>query len=280
MSDWLTKWRDSAQLGLSKQTFNALISTNQAIADLTSDLFNERYQYVLTGRLQTDPLERRFSQYRQMSGGRFLVSLNEIYRSESIIKLKTFLEKNIELTTITSPITDEESIELHDFVQEISREDFNHITISQDAIEVITFLSGYISRSLLKSTDCEECKRALNIDPVTSSYLDDLNKGGLKIPTSSLNNYTQCAFSILDYLEQRILELEIPSKVVTQSILDKLSSEWDDSFVCPEHSSHGRHKVNSIISNCFLKNLARDVSDTRRRDQVREFKRIKITQNN
>ena len=28
MSDWLTTWRDSAKLGLSKQTFNALISTN------------------------------------------------------------------------------------------------------------------------------------------------------------------------------------------------------------------------------------------------------------
>ena len=242
-------------------------------------MYNEGYKYVLTGRLQTDPLERRFSQYRQMSGGRFLVSLKEIYRSESIVKLKTFLEMNIELTTITSPITDEESIALHDFVQEIIGEDFNHITISQDAIEVITFLSGYISRSLLKNIDCEECKRALNIDPVSSSYLDDLNKGGLKLPTSSLNNYTQCAFSILDYLKQRILELEIPSKVVTQSILDRLSSEWDDSFVCPEHSLNGRHKVNSIISNCFLKNLARDVSETRRRDQLRECKRIKISQN-
>ena len=153
----------------------------------------------------------------------------------------------------------------------------NHITISHDAIEAITFLSGYISRSLLKSTDCEESKRALNIDPVSSSYLDDLNKGGLKLPTSALNNYTQCAFYILDYLEQRILELVTPSKVVTQTILDELSSEWDDSFVCPEHSASGPHKVNSIISNCLLNNLARDVSETRRRDQVREFKRIKIT---
>ena len=178
MGDWLIKWRDSSNLGLSKQTFNAFICTNQAIADLTTDLFNDGYQYVHTGRIQTDPLERRFSQYRQMSGGRSLVSLNEIHRSETIIKLKTYLEKNIELTTITSAITDEESIELQDFVQEITGEDFNHITISQDAIEVITFLSGYISRSLLKSTDCEECKRALNIDPVSSSYLDDLNKGG------------------------------------------------------------------------------------------------------
>ena len=61
MSDWLTKWRDSTNLGLSKQTFNALISTNRAIADLSTDLLNEGYKYVLTGRLQTDPLERRFS---------------------------------------------------------------------------------------------------------------------------------------------------------------------------------------------------------------------------
>ena len=148
-----------------------------------------------------------------MSGSRFLVSLNEIYRSETIIKLKTYLEKNIELTTITSPLTDEESIELQDFVQEITGEDLNHITISQNDIQVITFLSGYISRSLLKSTSCEECKRALNIDPVSSSYLDDLNKGGFKLSTSALNNYTQCEFSILDYLEQRILELVTPSKV-------------------------------------------------------------------
>ena len=68
-----------------------------------------------------------------------------------------------------------------------------------------------------------------------------------------------------------------PSKVATQAIMDELSSESDDSFVCPEHSASGRHKVNSIISNCSLKNLASDVSETRRRDQVREYKRIKIT---
>ena len=58
MGDWLIKWRDSSNLGLSKQTFDAFICTNQAIADLTTDLFDDGYQYVLTERLQTDPLER------------------------------------------------------------------------------------------------------------------------------------------------------------------------------------------------------------------------------
>ena len=72
---------------------------------------NEGYNFVHTGRLQTDPLERRFSQYRQMSGGRFLVSLKEVYRSEYIIKVKTLLTNNIEITTITSSLlTDEQSI--------------------------------------------------------------------------------------------------------------------------------------------------------------------------
>ena len=214
-----------------------------------------------------------------MSGGRSLVCLKEIYRSESIVKLKTFLNKNVELTTITHPVTDEESVTLHYFIQEIINEDLNHITVCQDAVEVITFLSGAISRSLLKTIDCEECKIAPNFDPVSSSYLDEYNKWGLKLPTSSLNNYTQCAFFTLEYLEQIILESEIPSKVLAQSILDCLSSDWDDSFVCPQHSLIGRQKENSIVSNCYLKNLARDVSETRRRDQVKEFKRIKISQN-
>ena len=86
-----------------------------------------------------------------MSGGRFLVCLKEINRSESIVKLKTFLNKNVELTTITCPVTDEESATLHSFIQEIINEDLRHITICQHAVEVITFLSGYISRSLLNS---------------------------------------------------------------------------------------------------------------------------------
>ena len=80
------------KLGLSQQTFKALIQTNYAISELSLELLNEGYDYVLTGRFQSDPLERTFSQYRQLSGGRFLVSLQEVLRSESIIKLKSILK--------------------------------------------------------------------------------------------------------------------------------------------------------------------------------------------
>ena len=40
----------------------------------------------------TDFLERRFSRCRQMSEGRFLVSLREVYNSEKIISMLSLLK--------------------------------------------------------------------------------------------------------------------------------------------------------------------------------------------
>ena len=46
-------------------------------------------------RLQSDPIERRFSAYRQMSGDRFLVGLREVMNSEKIMLMKSLLKENI-----------------------------------------------------------------------------------------------------------------------------------------------------------------------------------------
>ena len=59
---------------LTPQTASALATIFRAHAKLIEDLFNEAYQYVITARLQSDPVERRFSQCRRMNGGRFLVN--------------------------------------------------------------------------------------------------------------------------------------------------------------------------------------------------------------
>ena len=125
----MSDWRESKKHGLSRQSFDALISTNRAITEVMIYLTsNEGYKYILTGRLQSDPLERRFSLYWQMSGGQILLSLKEVYRSESILKLKTFLSKNY--------LKDEESAILQDFVETINQENFDHITISQDTVDL------------------------------------------------------------------------------------------------------------------------------------------------
>ena len=58
---------------------------------MTNELLNEGYDYVLTSRCQSDPIERHFSKYRQMSGGRFLVSLREV----KILALNSILKEDI-----------------------------------------------------------------------------------------------------------------------------------------------------------------------------------------
>ena len=62
---------------------------------LFDELLNYGYEYILTARLQSDPIERRFSQYRQMSGGRFLVSLREVRNTERILSCRSLIKNDI-----------------------------------------------------------------------------------------------------------------------------------------------------------------------------------------
>ena len=82
------------KFALSKQTANAMIKTESS-ADLRDDLLNEGYTYILTSRFQSDLLERRFSKYRQMSGGCFFVGLREVESSEKILQIKSLMKGSI-----------------------------------------------------------------------------------------------------------------------------------------------------------------------------------------
>ena len=87
---------------LEKQWFNtryfdALIRTLYAQVLLVEELLNSGYEYVILCKLQNDPLEKPFSQYRQMSGGRFLVSLREVLNSEIILQCRSLLKENVNI---------------------------------------------------------------------------------------------------------------------------------------------------------------------------------------
>ena len=100
LADWIEEWKDESisnceQFTLTENTSSALKRTLRCTASLIEDLLSEGYEYVLTSRFQSDPLERRFSQYRQMSGGRFLVGLREVNSSENFFKIRSLLKENI-----------------------------------------------------------------------------------------------------------------------------------------------------------------------------------------
>ena len=148
---WLSNWKSQAipnwqKFTLSAQTNSAMIQTLRCQAALIQDLLTEGYKFVLTARFQSDPLERRYGQYRQMSGGRFLVSAKDVNRSENILKIWNSLKENFNrsedinsfLQQVKMKINDENSIKLN----EISRDHSNHI-------------AGYIAHKAAKSyNDC------------------------------------------------------------------------------------------------------------------------------
>ena len=93
---WLVKWNNLNQKvrhgRLSSETMFALKHTVATFTELIKFLFNEiRVSYVLTGKFQTDCLEFRFSQYRQLSGANYNVSVQELKESEKKLKIVSLL---------------------------------------------------------------------------------------------------------------------------------------------------------------------------------------------
>ena len=95
VADWIEEWSECPNFTLTPQTSAALVTTLRSSASLIEDLLAEGFKYVLTARLQSDPIELHFSKYRQMSGGSFLVSLCDVQNSERILAIDKLLKEGI-----------------------------------------------------------------------------------------------------------------------------------------------------------------------------------------
>lgn len=73
--DWLQVWKNMKDIGggmLSKEICTALKHTTHAMIQLTHYCKRElNMKYILPGKFQTDNLEARFSQYRQLAGSNY-----------------------------------------------------------------------------------------------------------------------------------------------------------------------------------------------------------------
>ena len=92
---------------------------------------------------------RRFGQYRQMSGGRFLVGLREATSPEKIIKLKTLLKDDIDISNIMdSNVEHDENIETLLHQVDLSGRSDEMVTLSEDSTEVGINIAGYVAKKL------------------------------------------------------------------------------------------------------------------------------------
>ena len=207
MADWIQNWQEKKissceKFSLTSQTASAFVRTLKCHALLIEDLLAEVYDFILTSRFQSDPLKRRFGQYRQISSGRFLVGLKETTSSEKIIELKMFLKDDIGISNIMdSNVEHDENIETLLHHVDLSRRSDEMVTLSEDSGTVGIYIAVYVAKKL-KERFGDFCNGLLltcvsGAENPDFSYVQILSSGGLTISSTNLVNCLCTTFAIL-----------------------------------------------------------------------------------
>ena len=80
---WLNERMLSGKRGLIKQAFSSCLQFSRSLSQHLSE--TNRLDYLLTGNIQLDPLEKRFGRYRQLSGANYFGSKKQFLDAEKSI---------------------------------------------------------------------------------------------------------------------------------------------------------------------------------------------------
>ena len=147
--------------------------------------------YVLSGKLMSDPIEARFGMYRQSNGGNFYMSVNQVLTAEKKIRCLSLLQQQTLCTELG--LNDIDHLPMHDislqshgqgswlfeFLQNMSVDD-----LSDSDAAVSYYVSGYIGRAISRRRHCLECKNILvlsNDDPELVGSIPDKYKTVLQV---------------------------------------------------------------------------------------------------
>ena len=284
-AEWIENWKEQRisnceKFTLTENTSSALKRTLRCSASLIEDLLNEDYDYILTSRFQSDPLERRYSQYRQMSGGRFLVALREVNSSEKILKIRSLLKENInfwEEDLSISTNSDEKKKKLTELISE-KKSDVDELIFSKDSREVAVYVAGYVAKKCVDYLkNCDICKLIGDVNDETedNSYLIILNRGGLTLPSLGLSEYVINSIAALEYFEGDILSSGLPVREASGLVLTELFSE--STILCNHHSRIGHRYINRTLINIYFNNDRKVKTDSVTKDNVAAFKSVRRT---
>ena len=236
---------------------------------LIDELLNDGYNYILTARLQSDPIERRFSQYRQMSGGRFLVSLREVLNTERILSCRSLIKNDINFwkEDLQQPESNEdESYEMIDEMLRDRIEEISESVLDDDSSEVATTLSGYIAKKLLKRSKCKDCEKKLIIhdqDLQNDQYLILLSRGGLTVPQNS------CAAVLLFWILLKVIFYGQLTRFAMY-VLKYYGPKCE--FCCQYHLDWGVKFASKIVVNVYFSNKQKQAKHCVCKDSVESFK--------
>ena len=175
------------------------------------DLLAEGFDYILTSRLQSDPIERRFSQYRSMSGGRFLVSLREVSTSEKILGCRSLLKLGENYWLQEEAENTDEDGNVDALVRDLGLEEVGIMepSLCDSSKEVVHCIAGGIAKKLQKKNKCESCSTMMIADSKSSlskrgSYLKTLSRGGLTNPSDEMSDFVCTVFAQTEFIDKHM----------------------------------------------------------------------------
>ena len=276
--EWLSRWGrvKSSHGSLTSETFYALHHTTNALLEIADYCISELgANYVLLGKFQTDCLEARFGQYRQLSGGKYDVSLRQICECEKKIRLLSVLKLKLSGidVTISDFTIDWNQLDDLDSQSEmnisVSNED---VQAALDYLPVITYVAGYCSYSINKKMKCEECKDRMvsastDESKFENSLIKGISRGSLLYPSSDMVHIVLISYIVIEKITKCEQFLRAPSQraLAVNTILIALDNDeitLSDVLNC--NSGHDPSKIikmtayicaNVLLNNyCFMKN--------------------------
>jgi len=227
---------------LTSQTRDAFKQTLSGLLHLTKHLLSDRsWEYVMLGQFQSDNLEGEFGIFRQMAGGCYYISVEQVLCSARFRELSLFMKADA-LDDIphtispccSAPINEKEWEAIDTAVENISK-------ISDHELNGLYFVAGYVAMK-------EELRPDYDVDDANvehSGFTDLVSRGKLRHPPQWLFNFAQVTYAAFLSLSEKLCVSHICT--IFQQLLDAyfLEHSASDSSICRR------------LCNCFLKGEVR-----------------------
>lgn len=217
------------------------------------------HDYVLLGTFTSDHIEKEFGKLRQGSGGAYLITVRQIVEKVRIMQALLALSlqqgtdmkfESVHKCTACNYAMNEQQLET--FTDLESLEEF----VLKPNLMALLYIAGYVTRN----DPAEEDSATYFYYEKYGSYLDEMTRGGLKVPTDSAVQWTIFCFIMLQVVKSHVCRTSLSNILFTISEIYCFGME----------ESHAQ-----ILANIFIKNEC--LAQTPRSDKEPALKVLKLS---
>ncbi|XP_065659062.1 uncharacterized protein LOC136083583 [Hydra vulgaris] len=231
---------------------HALVNTLQGLVELIKKLLSEDHRYVRPGIFQTDRLKGEFGIYRQLSGGNYFISEEQVLNSVHLQRLKLFSKlvsldetdihcSHIHSDCCTMDLIEEDIIYLDKCLINADNESINN---QENA--ALFYMAGYVQHK----TNPQRVLDATTLQSASSEFTDYVSHGKLRYPGDTLFQFICFCYLLFNSFPKSEKRFQCVVYLKKLFLFLHSTSPFD-----LETNSTDITKVISIITNCFLKGV-------------------------